>query len=69
MPGEPYYLGFFLMGAYQDIMGASALGFLSPWVVGGRRATPMLILARNGLGSASHSKGRAGRFNNCSDGT
>ncbi len=21
MPGEPYYLGFFLMGAYQDIMG------------------------------------------------
>ena len=20
-PGEPYYLGFFLMGAYQDIMG------------------------------------------------
>ena len=21
MPGEPYYLGFFLIGAYQDIMG------------------------------------------------
>jgi arginine decarboxylase len=21
VPGEPYYIGFFLMGAYQDIMG------------------------------------------------